>query len=455
MVVIIGGGISGLTCAYQLRRLGRQVLLVEPSDRVGGVIRSIEQDGFLFDLGPQSFLSNDAILSLVEALGLESALLRGDPHAPRYVLLRGQLHRVPMAPPTLLTTPLLSRATKLRLLAEPLRTTRPPDQDESVAQFVRRKFGSDLLEHLVGPFVSGVYAGDPERLSVRSAFPSLHAWERTFGSVIRGALRSRPDKAARRPTLCNFRGGLATLTQALAGSLGDAIRKQTTVELVRRASGGNGAAFHVQVAGSGRLDKLSAAAVVIAAPADAAARFLGGLSTRLTQLLSQIEYSPVAVVSAGYRRGDVAHPLNGFGFLVPRKEKLHSLGTVWSSSLFPDRAPSGMVSLATFVGGATNPGVVERSKAELAALVEDEIAPVLRIRGPAVTRSVCTYARAIPQYNLGHPGFRDALRAEASACPGLFFAANYVEGPSVPACVDQAMRVAREVDDYLAASGSS
>ena len=192
--IVIGGGIAGLACTYRLREMSIPALLLEQADRVGGVIESAQQDGFLFELGPQSFLSTEPLLEMIAGLGLGDELLRADPRAPRYVLADGRLRRVPMSPPALLTTSLLSAGSKWRLVSEPFRRTQPPEGDESVAAFVRRKFGNELLELLVGPFVSGVYAGDPEKLSLRSAFPAVHEWENDYGSVLRGAMKSRPAK---------------------------------------------------------------------------------------------------------------------------------------------------------------------------------------------------------------------------------------------------------------------
>jgi len=450
LTAIIGGGISGLTCAFELQRRGHRVLLLEQSTRTGGVIASVEQDGFLFELGPQSFLSGEALLKLISALGIGQDLQRGDPRAARYILLGGKLRRLPMAPPGLLTTPLLGLGSKLRLFAEAFLNSQPPDGDESVADFVRRKFGSELLENLVGPFVSGVYAGDPERLSMRAAFPALHELERSYASVIRGAIKNRPAKGASRPMLCSLRGGLATLTNSLTARLGDNIRPGVTVEAVRRGKANGSTLFELHLHGGGRAEIIEADAVVVSAPGDAAARFLGTISNRFGELLGRIEYAPVAVALCGYRREHGAHPLDGFGFLVPRKEGLSILGTVWSSSLFPGRAPEGMVSLASFVGGATNPAVLDLSDDALLAAVEKENAAVLGITHAPVTRLLHRHRRAIPQYNMGHPQVRKALREEAAQHPGLFFAANYVEGPAIPACVDQAIRVAESVAKYLA-----
>src|SRR5215470_13201810 len=187
-VIVIGAGISGLSCAYHLQQLGLPVLLLESSARVGGLIGSYEDDGFLFESGPQSFQGTETILELIRQLGIEKELQTADPAAPRYVLLHGRLRKIPMTPQALLTSTLLSPTSRWKVLSEPFRRTRPPGGEETVGEFVRRKFGHEILEYLVAPFVSGVYAGDPEKLSLKAAFPSLDEWERAHGSVLRGAM---------------------------------------------------------------------------------------------------------------------------------------------------------------------------------------------------------------------------------------------------------------------------
>ncbi len=449
--VVVGGGISGLACAYRLRRKGVPVMLFEQAARVGGLIDTAERDGFLFELGPQSFLSTDTLLELIASLGLHDQLLRADASAPRYILLDGRLEPAPMAPPGLLTTRLLSARTKLRLLAEPFRRSHPPEGDESIADFVRRKFGQDLLDHLVGPFVSGVYAGDPEKLSLRSAFPSIHRWEAEYGSVLRGAMKSRPPKDRPRPGLCSFRGGIATLVRALGQALGEAVRSRAGVVSLRRNKANGRSLFDLQVSHDGRTEPIAAAAVIVATPTHAAAQLLAGIAGSFRERLERIEYAPVAVVSAGYRRDQVGSPADGFGFLVPRKEGLQVLGTVWNSSLFPGRAPEGMVNFASFAGGATQRDALERSEEEIGEAVCEEVARVLRISGPPVTRLVQRYARALPQYNLGHSQTIAALRELCAAVPGLFLTGNYFEGPAIGACVEQALRTADAAGAYLAA----
>ena len=419
-ILVIGGGISGLACAWRLRQLGLPVLLLERGSRFGGVIETVEESGFRFDVGPQSFTNTPALSELIDELsldgelGLGGELLRADPRAPRYILHGGRLVPAPFSPPRLLTTPLLSVRTKLRILSEPLRHSHPPDEDESIAAFVRRKFGEDLLANLVAPFVSGVWAGDPEKLSLAAAFPGVRQLEEKYGSVIRGAMKQRKSAgkssgkdSGERPSLCNFRAGISALVAAISGGLGDMARTDAEITSIRRSSM---TAFDVDYREGGRSESASFAALVLATPAAETGGLLRGVGPsgpRFGALLGKIEYAGVAQVSAGYRLDQIGQReaesgLNGFGFLVPRSEKLRLLGTVWNSSLFPGRAPEGMASFTSFLGGMTDPEIVSRSPDEIAAIAHSELSSVLGISGAPVAQRVSRWQRALPQYNIGH-----------------------------------------------------
>lgn len=416
--------------------------LLESSDRLGGAIRTVREQGFLFELGPQSFLSNDELRKLIADLRLESELLIGNRRAARFILLDGKLYAAPLAPPALVGTSLFGARTKFRLITEPFRRTRPPEADESVAAFVRRKFGADLLENLVGPLVSGIYAGDPEKLSLRAAFPSVHRWEAEYGSVIRGAIRSRPAKNTPRHGLCSFRDGVSALPAALARSLGEVVETGVTVRAIR---GRPASGFELEVEAQSGTRTISSNVVVLATPADVAGALLAPLSAGAADCLGSIPYAAVAVVDHGFRREDVRHPLAGFGFLVPRKSQMHTLGTVWSSSLFPGRTPEGMVSLASFVGGAMNRAAALAPPEEIAAKVEDEIRPILGLQGAPQIVRVAQYLRALPQYNLGHSDTLARLEHQLARLPGIYLAGNYLSGPSIGACVAQARHTANAV----------
>jgi oxygen-dependent protoporphyrinogen oxidase len=454
-VIVIGAGISGLACAYRLRQRGVPVVLLEASPRAGGMIRSEHQDGYLFELGPQSCLVDAPLAALIEELGLGDKLLRANPRAPRYVLHRGRLRAVPLGPGAFLGTSLLTARTKLRVLGEAFHRTRPPDEDESVATFVRRKFGDEILDRIVAPMVSGIYAGDAESISVSAAFPSLRRYELEYGSIVRGALKARPAKGEMRPRLCSFSGGMETLPAALAQSLGDSLWCDTQVQSIRAAAPAisgeaRGARFQIEISRRGGPETLSADAVVVAAPCDASATILSAVSEHFAPTFRQIAYAPVAVVSMGYVRAAIGNALDGFGFLVPRGEGLHLLGAVWNSSLFPDRAPVGHVSIASFAGGATDPGFCALPESEIAAQITNEFAQILRITAPPAAIRVQKYSRALPQYNLGHARIVESLASLTAAIPGLFLAGNYLAGPSVGACVAQATQTAEAVLAHLA-----
>jgi protoporphyrinogen/coproporphyrinogen III oxidase len=457
-VAVIGAGISGLACAYRLQQLGLDVTVFESNSAAGGLIDSVQKEGLLFEAGPQSFQGTPALLELVRELGLESQLQKADPRAPRYVLLHGHLRKIPMSPQALLASTLLNPISRWKIASEPFKKSRPPGEEESVAAFVRRKFGNEILEYLVAPFVSGVYAGDPEKLSLKAAFPTLDEWERQYGSVLRGAMKSRPPKEQRTgaPPLCSFGHGVATLPRAMAAKLGDALQYETRAVSVDSASGGQhshvgtGSACEVRLVHNDQEQSAIADAVVIATPAYAAAHLLETSAPHLAQTLSGIAYAPVAVVACTYYRQQVGDPLEGFGFLVPRGEKVRTLGTVWNSSLFPGRAHEGSVTITSFIGGATDPEIMNLHEENIAATVTEENARILGITGPPVDVAVWKYPRALPQYNLGHGHIVETIRDAERASPGLFFAGNYLEGPAIGKCVENGFQTAEAVSKHLA-----
>jgi len=448
-VIVIGGGISGLACAFRLKQLGIPTVLFEKSDRCGGVISTAEENGFLFEFGPQGVLLTPAVAELVEAVGMAAEMLRANPRAPRFIYHGGKLVPAPMSPPALLKSSLLDVATKWRLASEPLRHNHPPEFDESVAAFVRRKFGASLLDNLVAPFVSGVFAGDPEQLSLRAAFPQVHEWEKRHGSVLRGAIkqmRQKPKDGGGRPGLVSFRRGVGSLIDALRAQLGKGVHSGVAVNSVTRGDEGSGARFTLEIERGEHRETIAASTVIIATEPHAAANLLRPISLQFCKLLDPIPMVPVAMVAVGYRRGAVGHSLDGFGFLVPRKEGLRTLGTVWNSSLFPGRAPQGYVAMTSFVGGATEPEITTRPKEQIAAAVHEELAKVLQIREQPVVQRVQRYERGLPQYNIGHIARIEELGELCRENRGIYLAGNYLTGPSFGTCVERAFQVSREIE---------
>src|SRR6266446_6194373 len=397
--IVVGAGISGLACAFTLRKAGVDAQVLEASPRAGGVIASEARDGFLLELGPQSFSYTAALRSLCTELGIADQVVEAPARAPRYVLIDGELRAVPLSPAAMLASSLLSTKTRWRIARDAFGTTHSPGEDESIAAFVRRKFGEELLDRLVAPFVSGIYAGDPERISLRAAFPQLYEAEKSAGSAIRGMMRAAKSRTAprERPTLLSFRTGNETLVRALAQKIGSRLRlgSEAIGIGVRREAGTVRFEVRIREGGSEQVD--IAERLVLATPADVAGALLRDVNAAFEPVLGGIEYAPVAVVSLGYRREDIGHSLNGFGFLAPRSSALRVLGSVWNSSLFPGRAPAGHALLTSFVGGATDPGATALSPADLAELVHGEVAPVLQIHAAPVFSHVQVYRRALPQ----------------------------------------------------------
>jgi oxygen-dependent protoporphyrinogen oxidase len=455
--LVVGAGISGLATAYALQKAGIAIRVVEAATRPGGVIQSVKRDGYLLECGPQSFSGNSSISAMCRDLGILDERLLADPRAPRYVLIDGKLQNVPMGP-GLLTSSFLSGGTRTAILRDIFGKSESPEPDESVAGFVRRKFSPTLLDRLVGPFVSGIYAGDPEKLSLRAAFPILYEAEKAAGSITRGVFKvlkqrnaangTQPSLPKEKATLQTFRDGNETLIHAIAARLGERLTCGTEVTRIEALDPGQepkAAQFRIGLRGPKGEETIEAERLILSVPTETAGRLLEPLDLGFAAQLGTIAYSGVAVVSLGYRKGDVGDSLAGFGFLVPRSSGLSILGTVWNSSLFPGRAPDGQALLTSFVGGATNPGAVKKSPEQLAAQVHREMSPLLRLRKEPVFSNVTIWQRAIPQYNLGHTARIAALGPLRARFPGLYFSGNYLNGPAIGTCVEQAMKVADDV----------
>jgi oxygen-dependent protoporphyrinogen oxidase len=436
-VLVVGGGISGLTTAFHLARGGRRVAVAEASQRVGGSIETFADGAWRFEMGPNTVVDNhESVGRLIRDAGLDGGKLTAAPSAKRrYLYKDGGLVPLPGGPGGFLGTPLFPLGSKLRLLREPWIAKAPAEVEESIAQFVRRRLGQAFLDYAVGPFVSGVYAGDPERLSVRWAVPKIHALERDHGSLIRGALAKRKGPAPG-GAMISFRTGLEELPRALAREIGD-VRIGVSCEKVVPSGG----LFRAETSAG----PVEAERVVLAVPADAAARLLDEATAGASRLLAEIPYAAVAVVSLGWRREDVGHPLAGFGFLAPRKEGLRLLGCLFPSEIFPARAPEGHVALAAFAGGRTDPEIVDWDDERIVSTLVGELRGPLGLKGEPSFRLVRRWKRAIPQYELGHGRFVDRAREIERDLPGLRIGGNFLAGVSVPDCIRNGAGLAAEM----------
>ena len=449
--IVVGAGLSGLVSAFELQRRGRSVAVVDAGDAPGGVIGTIEREGFLVETGANSMLDNTPVLvDLFAQLGILDERVYPEASASRrYVVKSGQLVALPMSPAALLASPIFSVRAKLALLREPFIPACNADTEESIAAFARRRLGPEVLAYAIDPFVSGIHAGDPEQLSVSAAFPRLHALEQRHGSLIRGQLavmrERRKNGVTATPRSFSFRRGMHTLPLALAAKLAHFFPR-TRVAAVERHDG------HFVLRTDAHAG-LSARSVVIATPAHAAAAVVDSLAPAAAIALGAIDYPPVAVVASAYRREDVAHDLAGFGFLAPGNEHRRILGTLFSSSLFPQRAPPGHVLLTSFVGGSRNRAAATLPDDAIATLVGEELHELIGASHPCWT-SIVRWPRAIPQYTLGHDERIAAIDAASASLHGLRYCASWRDGVSVSDRVLSARATATSIDEFLTATAA-
>ncbi len=453
-VIVIGAGISGLSTAYWIQKAGHDVVLLEKESRAGGSIDTLQEEGYLFEKGPNSFLDNvQETLDLCLDLGLENELLtrvmRG---AKRYLFLNGRLQEAPSGPGALYKTELLSARSKRRLLTEVFRGGNRSPEDESLASFIRRRFGDEMLHNMVTPFVSGVYAGDPEKLSLRATFPMLYDLERESGSLVRGMIRrglsrkkkSDQPKKRRTKNLCSFVDGMSALVRALTGELKEALHLGVNVNPIEKRSGGG-----FSVSAEGMDAGQTADAVVLAAPSHVVPAIAGSLLAETSEYLQSIPYNRLNVVGIGYQREDIESDCDGFGFLVPRDQEIRILGSIWSSSLFARRAPGGMRCFTVFVGGALDPNAILLSDEELLELVQNDLNVSMGIKGKPVIQRIFRWEKAIPQYPVGHVENIERVNQERERTPGFFLTGNYLDGVSVNDCIRNAKQTAKSVCEYL------
>ena len=447
-VLVIGGGISGLSTAWLLdKRAGEagislDLCLLEQEQQPGGKIKSVREDGFLCEWGPNGFLdSKPQTLELCAALGITDRLHRSNDNArKRYIFTGGELHRLPENGPSFLKSRLLSWPGKLRLLGEPF-AANPPGNDESLADFGRRRLGAEALQKLIAPMASGIFAGDPETMSLVSCFPRIAELEREYGGLFVAMLALAKKKRQERKegkisssaagpggTLTSFKEGIQFLTDTLAAQLGERVRTGVAVASVTRS----GNSWEVRTSTG---ETLQADLVISAAPAFAAAGMLEGVDTDLVATLLQILYSTLNVVCCGFKTEGLGHPLDGFGYLVPKEEGRTVLGTLWDSSMFEERAPGGMALLRSMAGGACRPELMELPDSELLQRVQDDLQAAMGITQPPWFSRIIRHQQAIPQYTVGHAKRLEAIEGRLSGLPGLLLTGNAFKGVGLNDCV--------------------
>ena len=447
-VLIIGGGISGLSTAWLLDKRAREMgisidlTLLEQESQPGGKIKSVREEGFLCEWGPNGFLdSKPQTLELCAALGITDRLHRSNDNArKRYIFTGGELHRLPENGPSFLKSRLLSWPGKFRLLGEPF-AANPPGTDESLAAFGRRRLGAEALQKLIAPMASGIFAGDPETMSLVSCFPRIAELEREYGGLFVAMLALAKKKKQERKegkisssaagpggTLTSFKEGIQFLTDTLAAQLGERVRTGVAVASVTRTGDG----WEVRTSAG---ETLQADLVISAAPAFAAASMLEGVDAALVDTLRQILYSTLNVVCCGFKQEGLGHPLDGFGYLVPKEEGRTVLGTLWDSSMFEERAPGGMALLRSMAGGACKPELLELPEAELLQRVRDDLQVAMGITQTPCFSRIIRHQQAIPQYTVGHGKRLEAIGGRLAGLSGLLLTGNAFKGVGLNDCV--------------------
>ncbi len=452
--VVLGGGISGLSLSHWLGLAENPGTweLWEATDHLGGTIGTDHSDGYSVDWGPNGFLDREPLtLRLVEEIGLRDSLEPANEKAEkRFIAKGGRLHPVPLSPPAMLTTRLLGLGGKMRVFMEPFVPARRDGGDESVFDFASRRIGRCAAETFVDPMVSGVFGGVARELSLPACFPIMREMEVKYGGLVKALIaRQRERKRESGQTrqggpagpggrLTSFRGGLSLLVERLAERVKTIIRvKHRVVQITRRDD-----TWEVMNdLGSQMLFKN----VVLACPTYAASTLLQPIDPDLASALRSIPYAPIAVVATGHRRKDIAHPLDGFGFLIPRNEGVRTLGSIWTSSIFAERAPQDCVQFRTMLGGAGDPDILKMTDSQLWSQVKEDLDQFVGIRADPTFLRIYRWEKGIPQYTLGHIERRTTIERLLARHPGLHAIGNAFYGVSLNDCVKMAYHLAQRI----------
>ncbi|MDF1544977.1 MAG: protoporphyrinogen oxidase [bacterium] len=455
-VVILGGGISGLTALHYVRRLhpNLSVLLCEAENRLGGTIGTDQVEGYSFDWGPNGFLDREPLtLELCHDLGLQEKIERANPNVSNRFILRGnRLRSVPMSPPKFLTSDILSVRGRMRVMLEPFSASRPEGTDESIYDFGKRRIGKEAADYLIQPMVSGVYGGMAERLSLQSCFPVMREMEDQYGSLFKAmiskarAARKRGEKSGG-PSgpggwLTSFEGGLYRLIEGFEANYSESIRVDCPATQVTRSDTG----YRIEFS-SGETEV--AKNLILATPSNRAAEIVSELSPELSKALGAIDYAPISVICLGYDAGQIRDAVNGFGFLVPKLERRRLLGSIWTSSIFRHRAPEGKVQFRCMVGGDGDHDSIKLSDEELISIVTGELSEIMAVSGRPEMVRLYRWKHGIPQFKIGHIDRMAEIDRQLEKLGGIFVTGNAYHGIGLNDCVKQSFKVASSLSSLV------
>ncbi len=463
-VIVVGGGISGLTTAWRLEKAGIDVCLLEAAPSVGGCSQTKQKDGFLLEQGPFNVMVRDPSVEamLEEVSGSIRVVPADDSSKLRFIYRRGRLHVVPTNPIALLTTGLLSFGAKLRLIRGLFWSSRPRAAEETIEQVVTRRLGAEIADTMVSAVVNGILAGDISKLSLPACAPTIARIDGEMRSPIGYGLskafgkRKKPRHKRKWRGLVSIDGGLGALMETLAERLGGDCLTGCRVHSIKADEDGSEVTYESSVRGETVRSTLTCKRLVLACSVAQAARLLADEVPAATEAIKPIISAPLTVLNLGYRRSDVGHALRGFGFLVPRNEpELGVMGALWADSVFPQHAPDGHRLIRAFIGGAQDSESIKLTDDELLAQATGALRPLLQITGDPTLVDIVRYEAALPQYHAGHRERIARFREAIGSRPGLSAVGNYLDGASLNDCVRVGNNCAQEIIDAIGSGASS
>jgi len=436
---ILGAGISGLTSAFWLKKNNFDFVILEKENQVGGSMQTIRKDGFQIDFGPNSGLETTPLIrQIVDEVGFSDQMVYASESSnKRFILRNNQLHELPTSPVAFISTKLFSTKAKLRLLAEPFIGKSADGYYQSMSEFVSRRLGQEFLDYAIDPFVSGVFAGDPSKLSVKSAFPKLYRLEEVYGGLIKGMIKGakerkqRAEQSKQNAKMFSFINGMQSFANAIADTMKENILLNANVQKIEKYN----EQWKIIYSLNNELKEIIVDKVVSTIPVYAAEKLFTPIDKEFQSHANEIYYPPVMVLYLGYKKAQVETPLDGFGFLIPSKEKKNFLGAIWSSSIFPNRCDDDKAAFTLFIGGARAPHLFEMEIQKLIEIVIKEFQDVMKINGEPILVEHKFWNKAIPQYNIGyieHENYFDKFEKDN---PGIILSGNYRGGISVGDCV--------------------
>ncbi len=440
---ILGAGISGLSTAYKLSQNNIDVTVYEKENQVGGAIKTHQENEWLVEEGPNTLMvKSKEVWNLLEELNLKkSSIEAGKTAKKRFIVKNNHPTPLPMSLGSFLTTNLFSSRAKFRLLQEPFVSQSNKD-DESIADFITRRLGTEPLDYAVNPFVSGIYAGDPKRLSVKHTFESLWNLEQQHGSLFMGMFKRDRDSNSTKRALLSFEKGNQQLPIAIADALAKGVQTETEIQSVVK----NSEKWIVKGQQNNNTFTGEHDIIISTLPAHSLSTLF---DDSFFKPLDNLPYAPLSVVALGFSDEQIGHPLDGFGMLIPETENRKTLGVLFSSSLFPGRAPENHQLLTCFIGGARNPELARKSKQELQEIVLSEIKGLLNITGKPVFSHYRFWPKTIPQYEVGYDRFLSYINEAEEEHKGLFIEGNFRGGVSVPDCILSGFETAKKAQMFL------